>query len=86
MDTPLLDKVAFHELLMPEGAATSMRSLSAEMGVKRFYPADLLARDVIVMSCSSSLCVHVGRTISGQMASPSDDSKVGIAAAPLAFT
>ena len=47
VDTPLVDKVAFPGLLLPEGAATSMRSLSAEMGVKRFYPADRLARDVL---------------------------------------
>lgn len=32
---------------MAEGAGTSMRSLSAEMGVKRFYPADRLAGDVL---------------------------------------
>ena len=47
IDTPLLDKVAFPGLPVPEGAPQSMRSLSAEMGVKRFYPAQRLARDVL---------------------------------------
>ena len=47
VDTPLLDKVTFPGLAVPEGAARSMRSLSAEMGVKRFYPAERLAADVL---------------------------------------
>jgi NAD(P)-dependent dehydrogenase (short-subunit alcohol dehydrogenase family) len=47
VDTPMLDKVAFPGLDVPAGAARSMRSQAADMGVKRFYPADRLARDVL---------------------------------------
>lgn len=47
IETPLLDKVRFPGLAMPGDAATSMRALSAEMGIVRFYPADRLARDVL---------------------------------------
>jgi NAD(P)-dependent dehydrogenase (short-subunit alcohol dehydrogenase family) len=47
VDTPMLDKVAFPGLDIPAGAARSMRSQAADMGVKRFYSADRLARDVL---------------------------------------
>jgi NAD(P)-dependent dehydrogenase (short-subunit alcohol dehydrogenase family) len=47
VDTPMLDKVAFPGLDVPAGAVRSMRSQAAEMGVRRFYPADRLARDVL---------------------------------------
>jgi NAD(P)-dependent dehydrogenase (short-subunit alcohol dehydrogenase family) len=45
-DTPMLDKVAFPGLDVPTGAARSMRAQAADMGVRRFYSADRLARDV----------------------------------------
>jgi NAD(P)-dependent dehydrogenase (short-subunit alcohol dehydrogenase family) len=47
VDTPMLDKVAFPGLDIPVGAARSMRVQAADMGVKRFYSADRLARDVL---------------------------------------
>jgi NAD(P)-dependent dehydrogenase (short-subunit alcohol dehydrogenase family) len=46
IDTPMLDKVAFPGLDAPTGVARSMRAQAAEMGVRRFYSADRLARDV----------------------------------------
>jgi NAD(P)-dependent dehydrogenase (short-subunit alcohol dehydrogenase family) len=47
IDTPMLDKVAFPGLDIPAGAARSMRSQAAEMGVRRFYSPDRLARDIL---------------------------------------
>lgn len=47
IDTPMLDKVAFPGLDIPAGEARSMRAQAADMGVKRFYSADRLARDVL---------------------------------------
>jgi NAD(P)-dependent dehydrogenase (short-subunit alcohol dehydrogenase family) len=47
IDTPMLDKVAFPGLDLPAGAARSMRAQAADMGVRRFYSADRLARDVL---------------------------------------
>ena len=47
IDTPMLDKVAFPGLGIPAGAARSMRSQAADMGVRRFYSADRLANDVL---------------------------------------
>jgi NAD(P)-dependent dehydrogenase (short-subunit alcohol dehydrogenase family) len=47
IDTPMLDKVAFPGLDLPAGAARSMREQAADLGVRRFYSADRLARDVL---------------------------------------
>jgi NAD(P)-dependent dehydrogenase (short-subunit alcohol dehydrogenase family) len=47
IDTPMLDKVAFPGLDLPAGAARSMRSQAAEMGVRRFYSPDRFAQDVL---------------------------------------
>ncbi|MDX1620129.1 MAG: SDR family oxidoreductase [Nitriliruptorales bacterium] len=48
VDTPILDKTEFPGLPPPDGAEVrSMRSFSEEMGVRRFYPSDRLARDVL---------------------------------------
>jgi hypothetical protein len=43
----MLDKVAFPGLDLPAGTARSMRAQAADMGVRRFYSADRLARDVL---------------------------------------
>lgn len=47
-DTPLLDKTQFDGLPVPPGApVTSMRAYSAAMGIRRFYPSDRFAEDVV---------------------------------------
>lgn len=48
IDTPLLDKTQFAGLPVPhEAPITSMRAYSSAMGVRRFYPADRFAEDVL---------------------------------------
>lgn len=48
IDTPLLDKTEFAGLPIPhEAPVMSMRAYSAAMGIRRFYPPDRFADDVL---------------------------------------